>query len=351
MNINLRKEQIRFCLIGAGKLICEFSRMLIKRGFPKPIIITHKRSIHVRDQILLKGNRNYEDVFEFCEKMGIQIIEAEDIHDDTIIERMGKANINIVFSVKSRWIIKKQFVEVFKGNVINIHQGNLPFERGGTPASHRILNDVKEAGVTIHLITEGIDAGPMLYRETKNIKVSKPTQDDMNAVNMSLSIKALHQFLDDLEYGKEMKESFQDNEAAIYLPQLYTELNGAIDWSWTADEIERFVRTFGPPFPGAFTFYNNKKISILKSFVEKASIRCHPFYAGRIIGKKSDGAVKIATKEDVLIVTNIVMDGKEYLPREKLRVSRILYTPHKILMKAKTETKLSLEMKHPEAIN
>jgi len=351
MKINLAKEKIRFGLIGAGKLICDFSRMLIKRGFPNPIIITYKRSIHQRDQILLQGNRNYEDVFEFCETMGIKLIEAENVNDDIIIEQLVSANVNIVFSMKSRWIIKKRFIEIFKGNVINIHQGNLPFERGGTTASQRILNDVKKVGVTIHVITPNIDAGAILYKETTDLKLSRPTQDDMNDVNMSLSIKVLVQLLDDLENCREIKESFQDNDKAIYLPQLYTELNGAIDWSWTAEEIERFVRTFGPPFPGAFTFYDGKKISILKSYVEKSSIKFHPFYAGRIIGKKSDGSVKIATIEDILVVTDIVLDYKEYLPRKKLRISRILYTPYDILMKAKTDTKLSLDMKPPETFN
>ena len=58
MLIDLPKNKIKFGLIGSGKPIVDFTRLLIKNGFPKPIIITWHKSLHKRDQVILKDTKN-----------------------------------------------------------------------------------------------------------------------------------------------------------------------------------------------------------------------------------------------------------------------------------------------------
>ena len=65
MLIDLPKKKIKFCLVGSGKLCVEFARLLLDNGFPSPVIITWSKKQHNRDQILLKNNKNYEDIFIF----------------------------------------------------------------------------------------------------------------------------------------------------------------------------------------------------------------------------------------------------------------------------------------------
>ena len=127
------------------------------------------------------------------------------------------------------------------------------------------------------------------------------------------------------------------------MPQLYTELNGAINWNWTADQIDKFVRAFGQPFPGAFTFYEGEKINIVSGHPETSDSQLHPFYYGRIIGKNENGETKIVTSKGLFVVTKATFENKEY-SLKKLKVSRILHTPINILENAKVETKRSLEM-------
>ena len=183
----------------------------------------------------------------------------------------------------------------------------------------------------------------------ETIETLRPTQDDMNDINMKLTFKVLERFIADLESECfELKEMEQDNNAAIYLPQLYTELNGTIDWTWSATHICSFVRAFGKPFPGAFTFYANRKIQILESEVESCETDFHPFYIGRIIGRIDKKFVKVVTGKDLLIIKKIKMDEDAFEPAEKLRLSQILYTPENVLPQAKTQTRLSLNMQPPK---
>jgi len=348
MLIDLPKKKIKFCLVGSGKLCVEFARLLLDNGFPSPVIITWSKKQHNRDQILLKNNKNYEDIFIFSEKNDIEIFEVDNINNISSINILKKRNVNIIFSVKSRWIIKDHFINEFNGYVINIHQGNLPKERGSV-TYQKIMNNIHIAGVTIHLISPTIDGGKILYNKTKKINEKRPTIDLMNSINMGLSITLLKQLVSDLKARKEIVEHNQDNDQSIYMPQFNTELNGAIDWDWTAEEMDRFIRAFGPPMPGAFTFYKNKKISLLESKVEKTNHRYHPYFNGRIVTIKNDGSMRIITKDDYLIINRIQYKQFDGLPIEIIQMNSnaVLFTPIDILERARIEFTHSLNMPSP----
>ena len=215
----------------------------------------------------------------------------------------------------------------------------MPQERGGAIVSRKILNGNKMASATIHSVTPAIDQGPILYKGNLEVEMKYPTIHSFNELENKIAKKLFKQLLEDIISEKEnlFFEIKQDDKESIYLPQLYTEVNGAINWSWTANEIEKFIRAFGPPFPGAFTFYEKEKVSILKSSIIKSSNDFHPYYSGRIIGKKDDGSVKVAVGKKILIVHEIKYKGDLRVPSSVLKLSRILHTPSDILEKAKTD--------------
>jgi len=336
----------KFGLIGAGKLVCEFIRLLVKNNFPRPVVFTHKKSIHARDKILLSGNRNYENIFEFCSANNVKLIELKDVNDSESLSLIKSENLHYLFSISSRWIIKEPLIKQFNSNLINIHAGDLPTERGGTTASHRIMNGNNHVGVSLHIIEKGIDSGPLLYKEVAQIRKKRPNQDDMNDIHIKLSLKILNDFIDDLILGKSPKPKMQNQADAFYLPQLYTELNGAINWQWNADQVDKFVRAFGSPFPGAFTFYGNDKLHILDGYPKKVKRELHPFYTGRIVGRDEKGGVEIVTAKGLFVITKATFENKNF-PLDKLKVSRILHTPNSILERARVETRTSLKMDLP----
>ena len=56
----------------------------------------------------------------------------------------------------------------------------------------------------------------------------------------------------------------QDERLASTWPRRRPE-DGRIDFSWTAVEIDRFVRALTPPYPGAFFIWANEKIRVHKA--------------------------------------------------------------------------------------
>jgi len=348
MLIDLPKNQIKFGLIGSGKPLIIFSSLLIKNGFPKPIIITWDKSLHKRDQIILKDTKNYEDIFLYSEKEDIQLLEVENVNNLETIKFLKGKLVNIIFSIKSRWILKDYLINQFNGWVINIHQGDLPLERGSA-IYQRIMNNFYTIGVTAHLVTPTIDGGNILYRKTKNANSKYPTIDMINSINMELSSQIFNDFIYDLINRNEIPEYQQDNDQSIFMPQFFTEINGAIDWNWSANEIESFVRAFGPPMPGAFTFYKGKRISILKVKIERSEKKYHPFFNGRIVTINNEGSIRVLTRKDYVIV-DLVKYGKfRGSPNKIIRMNSNAFfsTPPDILEHARTEFRSSLKMPPP----
>lgn len=63
-------------------------------------------------------------------------------------------------------IHSRAFVEAFRGRIINVHPSLLPDLGGGMDAVERALQTgAKMTGATVHMVTDDLDAGPILVQE------------------------------------------------------------------------------------------------------------------------------------------------------------------------------------------
>lgn len=84
-------------------------------------------------------------------------------HDN---EKLNNFNINydIVICFGYRHILKKEFINKCDCPIINLHISYLPYNRGAHP-NFWSFYDNTICGVTIHLLDEGIDTGPILFQK------------------------------------------------------------------------------------------------------------------------------------------------------------------------------------------
>lgn len=108
-----------------------------------------------------------ESFTDWCRKHQVAIY---DTHDGL------PGGLDLVVSVFYHAILKKAFLDRH-ASVINIHNGPLPRYRGMNPINWALKNNELEHGVTIHIIREGIDDGPILgqvrfsiYPETDEVR-------------------------------------------------------------------------------------------------------------------------------------------------------------------------------------
>ena len=327
-------SQLKFALLGSGKHLCHMAGKLIAMGFPPPVIVTHPQEEHERDRLLLGRHGLFGDVFQVADKLGLELIQAEDVNRAEVIRRLLDMNCTAAFSLSCRSIVKKEFIDALGRRVFNIHPTLLPAERGGGTFSWRIMNGSREVAATIHVLDQGIDTGSIILQDKQDLDQERPLPKDYLAATNGLYANLIDCFLERISNGDKLTCTPQDEESASYFPRLYTELNGAINWGWPAEHIEAFIRAFSHPYPGAFTYLNGEKVQILAASIIEDAPGFHPFLSGKIYAVLQEGAVKVAAPGGALLVSEIAFDDKIMPPAELCKTTQTFHTPPDILENA-----------------
>jgi Folate-dependent phosphoribosylglycinamide formyltransferase PurN len=61
-------------------------------------------------------------------------------------------------------ILSPAFVRRFKGRILNIHPSLLPAYKGAHAVRDAWADGAKVTGVTVHLVTEALDSGPVILQ-------------------------------------------------------------------------------------------------------------------------------------------------------------------------------------------
>lgn len=152
-----------------------------------------------------------------------------DIKDNKIEENFDFSIYDCVISFGYRYIIKNVEEISKKYNIwfVNLHISYLPFNRGAHPNYHAHLNNTQH-GVTIHLMDDGIDTGPILVQ--KKIKF-EPYEDTLKTTYERLIYEITQLFIkncDDILY-KNIK-SFKQCSIPNDKPHKKNECN-ITDWN------------------------------------------------------------------------------------------------------------------------
>lgn len=81
---------------------------------------------------------------------------------------------DLVVSFGYRYIISSDMLSKTNGNVVNLHISYLPWNRGAHPNFWSFF-DCTPSGVSIHLIDEGIDTGPIIFQNYVNFNQNEVT--------------------------------------------------------------------------------------------------------------------------------------------------------------------------------
>ena len=130
--------------------------MQILRQSPSPRLV--KNVLNANFRVLFLGySENHTSIID-----DLINEKCEVWHTENKIESIE--NFDIVISFGYRHILQKSLVQSLSVPIINLHISYLPWNRGAHPCFWA-LHDSTPNGVTIHLIDEGIDTGPILYQE------------------------------------------------------------------------------------------------------------------------------------------------------------------------------------------
>ena len=125
-----------------------------------------------------------------------------------------KKGYDLIISYKYRHIIDKQVIENINCPIINLHISYLPFNRGAHP-NFWSFYDRTPAGVSIHLIDEGIDTGPIITQKIIKFDMKNDTfKKTYNFLNMEIE-KLFMEWIDKL-LANEWEAKRQTKEGTVH---------------------------------------------------------------------------------------------------------------------------------------
>jgi methionyl-tRNA formyltransferase len=95
---------------------------------------------------------------------------------------------------------------------------------------------------------------------------------------------------------------YQQHGEPTYYPKRTPE-DGRIDWSKTVFELYNFIRALTKPYPGAFTYIDERKIMIWKAQPFDTRISYFGKKEGEIVRIFDDGAFVVNCNSGLLLVT------------------------------------------------
>lgn len=158
-------------------------------------------------------------------------------------------------------ILSKETLEIPKYGFLNIHASLLPRWRGASPIQSAILAGDKKTGVTIMVINEKMDEGPILAQREADYSINltyKELEKELAELGAELLIETIPRWI-----NKEIAPQRQNDSKATYCRKISKE-DGLIDLGKEPPEIiERKIRAF-TPWPGAYIFIDNKRLIITR---------------------------------------------------------------------------------------
>ena len=88
-----------------------------------------------------------------------------------ILELLKKKKINLICLAGFMRILSKNFIQNFKGQILNIHPSLLPKYKGLNTHERAIKNKDRYSGCTIHFVTAKLDSGKIIIQ--KKVKINK----------------------------------------------------------------------------------------------------------------------------------------------------------------------------------
>ncbi len=203
-------------------------------------------------------------------------------------------------------IIPKAILEIPKLGCLNVHPSLLPRHRGPSPMQWAIAQGDTTTGVTIMLLDEGMDTGPLLGSETVAIDADETYTSLVRKVH-EIGPRLLTSTLKRYAAGKIV--AITQDESKATLTRLLQKEDGHVDWSQAMAQIDRTHRAYSP-WPGTWTLWERTPGVSLR--LKIITLRPSDFHADvpRGMATIKDGRLFVDCKDGTLEILEIQPEGK-----------------------------------------
>lgn len=189
---------------------------------------------------------------------GIPVLQPDKARDPAFHDQLRDLAPDMAVVVAYGKILPLSLLEIPPLGFVNVHFSLLPLYRGAAPVQRAVMEGRSETGVSIMVLTEGMDEGPVLARTATEIS----RDDTAGSVGERLATDGARLLVETLPpYSSgELVPEPQDDDLATYAPKITTD-EARIDWTLDRKSISDHVRGLNPA-PGAWTELDGKRLKV-----------------------------------------------------------------------------------------
>ncbi len=235
-------------------------------------------------------------------EIGIEVLQPGMLRDEAVASELESLRPDVLIVAAYGLILPKRILEIPAQGCLNVHASLLPRWRGAAPIQAAILAGDRTTGISLMRMTEGLDCGPVYSSRSVTIgddECAGELHDRLAALGGELLVADLCNIMDGT-----ISALAQEEALATYAGKI-GKSDAELDWTCTAEALQRHVRAYNP-VPGAFFFGTDSlRIKVWGAHVV-ANIDAKP---GSFVQYDSDGIV-VACGHDGLRLESLQLPGK-----------------------------------------
>lgn len=259
---------MKFIYFGSFHVSADILKGMIEGGLIPALVVCSPDRPAGRKKILTPPA-----VKKLITEKGWQIPLLQPEKPTDILEELKKIKPDLAIVMGYPHIIPRSIIDLPRLGTIGVHPSLLPRYRGASPMQTAILNGETESGVTLYVIDEKVDHGPIIAQETTSIKdlnnseVEKVLTDSAS----SLLVDVIPKFVNGDITPREQ------NHCQATMTQKFTTEDAQIDME-SSDKVSLYnkIRALNPE-PGTWTMnlpgYEGKRVKLLSAILEDNGLR------------------------------------------------------------------------------
>ena len=247
---------MRTVFAGSGEFSRDLLRNLLLAGFELAGVITQP------DRPAGRGLRLHATpVASLAEEKGLVVRRPPAPQDPGFRVTLRELQPDLLLVADYGHILPRAVLDIPPLGCVNVHPSLLPRHRGAAPIQRALMQGAPSTGVTLIVMDEGIDSGPVIAKEELEIADA----DDAGTLREKLALlgaRMVEEFVPLYAAGRIAPEP-QDERFATYAEPI-RKGDLRIDWSRSARDIHNQVRALSPR-PGAHTYLRGRRVKILRT--------------------------------------------------------------------------------------
>lgn len=193
-----------------------------------------------------------------AERHGLLTLQPESLKHGQVEPMLAALGASVAVLAAYGKMIPPSLLSLFAHGIVNVHPSLLPRHRGASPIQSAILSGDATTGVSLMLLDEQLDHGPIIAQEECPVGLDD-TAPALGERLATLASKLLVDTLPRYLVGSAAPVP-QNHDSATYCPKI-SKADGLANWNQPPEALQRQWRAF-QPWPGFYTYFGGKVLKL-----------------------------------------------------------------------------------------